>query len=321
MKTGKLIVVLPNLNETHRHRIRVAAADHGLEVSFFEHTRDSLPALEEAEIILGQSEHLAKNAPKLEWFCTPSAGVNHLLGPAVFVSPDAVLSNSSGAYGVTIAEHTVMMLLSLFRRRLDYDDIVARREWRRDLPIRSIRDGRFLLAGTGDIGQEIAIRLQAFGPESVIGVNRSGRKPGDMFDKVLPIQEWESLLPETDALILSLPGTPETFHLLGEHQLALLPDRAVIINVGRGTAIDQPALERELRSGRLRAALDVFEEEPLAKDHSLWDCPNLLVTPHIAGNMTLPWTVKRIVDLFLEDLDNYCAGRPLKRQVDLKKGY
>ena len=321
MKTGKLVVVLPNLDENHRKRIRNAAEGHGLEVCFFDHVRDSLSALAEAEIVLGQSEHQAQNAPKLKWFCTPSAGVNHLLGPDTFASPDAVLTNSSGAYGVTIAEHTVMMLLSLFRRRLEYDGIVARREWRRDLPVKSIRDGRFVLAGTGDTGQEIAIRLRSFGPESVVGINRGGKNPGSLFDRVLPISAWEQALPEADALILSLPGTPETFHLLGEAQLALLPDGAAVINVGRGSVIDQPALEQELRSGRLCAALDVFEEEPLPQDHSLWTCPNLLITPHVAGNMTLPWTVNRIVELFLEDLENYCNGKPLRRRIDPQRGY
>ena len=80
-------------------------------------------------------------------------------------------------------------------------------------------------------------------------------------------------------------------------------------------------MERELRAGRLHAALDVFEQEPLPPDDPLWDCPNLLITPHTAGNMTLAYTIDRIVALFLEDFENYCAGRPLQRQVDLKQGY
>ena len=108
---------------------------------------------------------------------------------------------------------------------------------------------------------------------------------------------------------------------LDAERLALLPDGALIVNVGRGTAVDQAALERELRAGRLQAALDVFEQEPLPADDPLWDCPGLLLTPHVAGNMTLPYTRDRIVALFLEDFENYCAGRPLQRQVDLKKGY
>ena len=321
MNTQFIAVVLPNLTEAHRQQISEAAARHGRTVRFFESEQESFPFLPEAEIVLGQSDELARRATNLKWLCTPSAGVNQFTASGVFASPEAVLTNSSGAYGVTIAEHTVMMLLSLFRRRQAYDKIVARREWQRDLPVRSIRDSRFLLAGTGDIGRETALRLKAFGPASVTGVNRSGKNPDRLFDRVLPVTEWENLLPETDALILSLPGTKETFHLLGARQLALLPDGAAVINVGRGSVIDQAALEKELRSGRLTAALDVFEEEPLPKDHPIWDCPNLLITPHVAGNMTLPWTVQRIVDLFLEDLENYCAGRPLIRRVDLQKGY
>ena len=86
-------------------------------------------------------------------------------------------------------------------------------------------------------------------------------------------------------------------------------------------AVDQDALERELRAGRLCAALDVFAGEPLPADHPLWTCPGLLITPHIAGNMTLPWTVRRIVELFLEDLERYDAGLPLLRHVDPRKGY
>ena len=103
--------------------------------------------------------------------------------------------------------------------------------------------------------------------------------------------------------------------------LGLLPDQALVVNVGRGSVIDQKALETELRAGRLCAALDVFEQEPLPPDDPLWDCPHLLLMPHVAGNMSLPYTKDRIVELFLEDFDNYCAGRPLKRLVDRERGY
>ena len=131
----------------------------------------------------------------------------------------------------------------------------------------------------------------------------------------------DALLPEMDVVALSLPGTKEAFHMLGAKQLALLPDCAVVINVGRGSVIDQDALIRELESGRLSAGLDVFEQEPLEKDDPVWETPNLLITPHTAGNMTLAYTVEKIVEQFLEDMDNYCAGRPLKHLVDRKRGY
>ena len=317
----KLVIVLAALEESQRARIREAAARQGFAAQFFESDADALPHLADAEIIFGQSAALAKNAPALRWLCTPSAGVNQFCAPGCFASPDAVLTNSSGAYGVTIAEHVLMVTLEMLRRQTEYRQIVRRREWTRNLPVRSIKNSRVTMLGTGDIGREAALRLRAFGPAALIGVNRSGSNPQDLFDRAVRQDALESALPETDILIISLPGTDETYHMLDARRLTLLPDGALIVNVGRGTVIDQKALEAELRSGRLLAALDVFEREPLPADDPLWDCPNLLITPHTAGNMTLPYTRQRIVDLFLTDFENYCAGKPLARSVDLRKGY
>ena len=316
-----LIVTIAQLTEQHRAHIRSAAGAQGFTVTFFEEDAEAIPVLPDAEILFSQSGRLARLAPRLRWQCTPSAGINQFTAPDTFVSAETLLTNSSGAYGVTIAEHIVMVTLDLMRRQQEYAQIVARREWRRDLAVRSIRDCRVTLLGTGDIGQETAIRLRAFTPARLIGVNRSGANPRGLFDAVFAQEQLPTLLPETDLVILSLPGTADTDRMIDEERLSLLPDGAFLVNVGRGNAVDQRALERELRAGRLFAALDVFEKEPLPREHPLWDCPNLLITPHVAGNMTLPYTQDRIVELFLEDFENYCAGRPLKRQVDLNRGY
>lgn len=148
-----------------------------------------------------------------------------------------------------------------------------------------------------------------------------GNNPGNLFDQVQTPEKLASLLTDTDILIISLPGTKETFHLISTPQLSRLPDHAVIINVGRGTVVDQEALEEELQNGRLYAGLDVFEKEPLPAESVLWDSPRAVITPHVAGDTSLPHTVDRIVDLFLEDFENYCTGRPLLRQVDRLIGY
>ncbi|MEA4928437.1 MAG: D-2-hydroxyacid dehydrogenase [Candidatus Limiplasma sp.] len=316
-----LIVTLAQLTERHRARLRAAAGARGFTVVFFDTEAEAAPALAEAEILFSQSGRLAGQAPRLRWQCTPSAGVNQFTDSSLFESGAAVLSNSSGAYGVTIAEHIVMVALELMRRQQDYAQVVARREWTRDLAVRSLRDSRITLLGTGDIGQETAIRLRAFSPARLVGVNRSGVNPRGLLDQVASRGQLPALLPQTDLLILSLPGTAETDGMLDAGRLSLLPDGAILVNVGRSNAVDQQALETELRAGRLSAALDVFAQEPLPPEHSLWSCPNLLLTPHVAGNMTLPYTLDRIVALFLEDFENYCAGRPLTRQVDLKRGY
>ena len=311
----KLVVAISELTDAQRQAIARDAAARGFAALFFDDVEAALPALADAEVVFGQDARLAQNAPKLRWLCSPFAGVDNLLAPGVFLSPNALLSNSSGAYGVTIAEHIIMVALIMLRWQLDYAAIAARRGWQRSLAVRSIYASRVTLLGTGDIGRETALRLRAFSPSRLTGVNRSGRDESGLFDRVLPREALEEVLPETDILILSLPGTKETRGLLDKAKLALLPDGALLINVGRGSVLN------ELRAGRLRAALDVFEHEPLPEDSPLWGCPNLLITPHVAGNMTLPQTVERIVALFLEDFANYCEGRPLKRLVEREKGY
>lgn len=316
----KMAAVMRELTAAQTERIRAAAEEHGFEVRFLSTPKEDPGFLNSAEVVFGHLVKTAKINSSLKWLCTPYAGVDQFLTEDAFANPDALLTNSSGAYGVTIAEHVVMMLLDILRRQPDYRRIVQAREWTRDLTVRSIRDSRIMLLGTGDIGQETARRLKAFDPAGLTGVNRSGRDvPG--FDRILTAETWETALPETDILIISLPGTKEAFHMLGAKQLALLPDGAAVINVGRGSVIDQEALIQELKNGRLFAGLDVFEQEPLEKDDPVWETPNLLITPHTAGNMTLAYTVEKIVEQFLEDLDNYCAGRPLKHLVDRERGY
>ena len=316
----KMAVVLQELTDVQRKRIRTAAEGRGFDVRFFKTPEEDPAFLTEAEVIFGHLPQAAKTAGHLKWICTPYAGVDQFLMQDAFANPDALLTNSSGAYGVTIAEHTVMMLLDILRRQPEYRRIVNAHEWRRDLTVRSIRGSRITLLGTGDIGQETARRLRAFEPACLTGVNRSGRDPGG-FDRILTREEWETVLPETDILIISLPGTKEAFHMVGKKQLAMLPDGAVIINVGRGSVIDQEALFSELWNGRLSAGLDVFEHEPLRRDDPAWETPNLLITPHTAGNMTLAHTVEKITEQFLEDLENYCGGKPLSHLVDRKRGY
>lgn len=308
------------MNDARRAAISAAAASHGFTAEFYD-GNEAVGAVSDAEVILGSSAKLAAAAPKLKWMCSQSAGVGHLTAPGTFASPDAVLTNSSGAYGVTIAEHIVMAVLTMLRRQPEYNDIVSRRSWTRDLVVRSVKGSRITILGTGDIGREAASRLRAFGPAQIIGFNRTGRPAGDCFDRILTGEALDGVLPETDILIMALPGTPETARILSKRRLAALPDGALVVNVGRGSSVDQKALEKELRAGRLLAALDVFEQEPIPREDSLWSCPNLLLTPHVAGNMTLAYTADRIVELFLEDFENYCAGRPLKRLVDRSLGY
>ena len=316
-----ICVVNDFITDAHRRQIDAAAEKHGFSVRYYQTKADASGHLADCEVLFGHWRSLLKEAPMLKWYCCSYAGVDPYQPPFRF--PEGVLlTNSSGAYGVTISEHIMMVTLMLQRRMLDYAQIVRDRGWTNNLPVRSIQGSRLTLLGTGDIGTTFAQRAKALCPASVTGVNRSGRVPDPVYDRVMPMAELDRVLPETDILVMSLPSTPETVGILSRERLALLPESAILVNVGRGSAIDQDALMDELNAGRLAgAALDVMTPEPLPADHPLWTTKNLLITPHVAGNMTLGYTCNKTVSMFCDDLENYAEGRPLKHLVDLKRGY
>lgn len=316
-----ICVVNEFITDAHRRQIDAAAEKHGFSVRYYQTKADASGHLADCEVLFGHWRSLLKEAPMLKWYCCSYAGVDPYQPPFRF--PEGVLlTNSSGAYGVTISEHIMMVTLMLQRRMLDYAQIVRDRGWTNDLPVRSIQGSRLTLLGTGDIGTTFAQRAKALCPASVTGVNRSGRVPDPVYDRVMPMAELDRVLPETDILVMSLPSTPETVGVLSRERLALLPESAILVNVGRGSAIDQDALMDALNAGRLAgAALDVMTPEPLPADHPLWITKNLLITPHVAGNMTLGFTCNKTVSMFCDDLENYAEGRPLKHLVDLKRGY
>jgi len=317
-------VVIDYLNEDYRRQIDAAAAKYGYTARYFSDSRSAEGNVSDCEILFGHcSQRVIASAEKLRWFCCCWAGVDRFCKDGLFRDPDCLLSNSSGAYGVTIAEHLIMVSLMLLRRQEEYGALIRARGWDR-LPgdIRSLCGCRITVLGAGDIGLEFARRARAFRPAKLVAVRRSAR-PGDaVFDETRTSAELDAILPETDLLIMALPNTPDTAGILSRERMALLPEGACVVNVGRGAALDQDALIDALNSGRLGgAALDVVEPEPLPADHPLRDARNLLLTPHVAGNMTLPYTRQRSIDLFIEDLDNYVNGRPLRRFVDRAKRY
>ena len=323
MAEKKIVVVMRALEEHHRELIRRRAEWYGYPVQFFNENKEAYEAAADAEILVGTGADLLRAGKETRWFHSQSAGVDAYLAPGVITDEALLLTNNSGAYGVTLSEHALMLTLEVLRRQTMFNEIVGRRAWDKSPSFRSIFGSRVTVLGTGDIGTEIARRIRGFGPAVVTGVNRRGHNPDEtLFDRIVMQEDLDSVLPESDILLLALPGTAKTKHMIDKRRIALLPSCAVVVNVGRGNAIDQYALADALNEEKLwGAALDVFEKEPLDKDDPLWETKNLLITPHVAGNMTLGYTVDKTVELFLEDLDNYCCGRPLQRLVDQQAGY
>ena len=318
----KLAVCVTFMNEKYRCQIDAAAEAAGFMVHYYDTQAALTPHIGDYEVLFGHPvPALLRQAPQLKWLCSDYAGVEKYLDDAVWPQPDCLLSNASGAYGPTISEHILMVLLMLLRRMPEYQADLCQRQWTFHTPIRSIIGSHVVMLGTGDIGSHTARRLKALGA-SVTGVCRSGRSKEPAFDRVVPIQELDSVLPSTDALVMALPSTPETEGILSRERIALLPERAYVVNVGRGSAIDQNALVEALMQRKLAgAALDVMTPEPLPADDPLWDCPNTIITPHVSGNMSLGLTCDIDVDMFCADLARYAAGEPLANLVDRIRGY
>lgn len=319
-----IAVIGSAFDEHHHHQLRTAAAAADCTIRFFPDTNAALSHMEDIHILFApsdaQSPILAAAAPNLKWFASYYAGVDPLLKSKA-LRPGTLLTNGSGAYGVTIAEHMVMVTLMMLRRYAEYQRFVQEKQFRSDLMIGSIYGSTILICGTGDIGCKFAQRLQPFCPKKIIGVNRSGRM-AEGFDEIYPIHQLDEVLPQADILALTLPGTPETDDLISARRIARMKEGAYLINVGRGNCVDQDALIDALHSGKLAgAALDVFRQEPVPENDPAWNTPNLLFTPHCSGKMTMAYTRDTLVNNFCENLQRFHDGLPLNHLVDPELGY
>lgn len=319
------IAVYDNFTEPkHRKMIDDTATQYGFTVDYYVSPATVPPEKRsEYEVVYGMPPRGdLKDFTALKWFCGSFAGVDAYLDDALYPDPAVMLSNSSGAYGVTIAEHLIMVTLMLLRHEVDYCGDAAAHRWGKVKPMRSIIGSTITVLGTGDIGTQFARRAKAMGAAAIRGVRRT-KKPADpAFDAIYTTDELDSLLPDTDILVLAMPSTPETEGLLSAARIALLPETAFVVNVGRGSAIDQSALVEALNAEKLAgAALDVFVTEPVPENDPIWTAKHLLLTPHISGQMSLGYTRDKNVELFCEDLARYGRGEKPQRLVDRKVGY
>ncbi len=318
----KILVINNLLEQKHIERISQATKQLGAEVFFYNSEKEIPDSNFDADIIYGFAPSIVKSSKSLKWLCVPWAGVDSIMVPDYFANEDCLLTNSAGAYGVSIAEHMIAVSLVMMRRLNEFFEETHEGKWLSPRAQKSLMGCKITVLGTGDIGTTFAKRARAFEPAQIIGVCRSGKSSEAVYDKVLPVSELDSVLPETELLAMSLPATAETKGILSRERLEKMPQGAYVVNVGRGSAIDEEALADNLEKGHLAgAALDVFQKEPLPADSRLWKSKNLLITPHVAGNLTLPYTKDRNVEMFLEDLKNFTEGKALHYLVNKKLGY
>lgn len=282
---------------------------------------ETAEVLARAEVLIGWprlSAAALKRATSLRWIQTLSAGVDHL-DPAAYAHLS--LTNASGVAAVAIAEYCIGVMLLFAKRFPKLMQLQRRHEWDRTIEGVEIYGKTCGIVGMGAIGGETARRAKALGMRVIATRRSTAHRPTDEFaDVLLPQAETDVLLRESDYLVLTAPHTPETHHMIGAEQLARMKRNAVLINIGRGALVDEPALIAALKEGMIAGAgLDVFEEEPLPATSPLWEMENVVITPHSSSGSEV--YELRAAEVVCDNLRRYARGEPLRNVVDLARGY
>lgn len=274
--------------------------------------------LKDTEVIFGNiSPDLINSVPSIKWVQLASAGANSYTK----LREDITLTNCSGAYGEAIAEHMLACVFAVEKNLYNYYDTQKEHAWNNLGSVPVMRNLKVVSIGMGDIGSEFAKRMHALGC-TVYGVRRTIHNVPDYIEKMYTMENMDEILTECDVVALSLPETKETIGLFDYERLLKIKENAVLLNVGRGSAIISSDLIRTMREGHLKAAcLDVTDHEPLPKNDPLWNTENVYITPHISGRFNAEVTYDKVIDIFLNNLKHYMHKETLEHIVDKSKGY
>lgn len=314
MKTADIFVMLPFTDED---REKLAQSAPGCKIIY-----GSDPSLgADAEIIIGQypADRLSE-AKHLRLLQLSFAGADPFVKPGVFPAT-AILTNATGAYGLAISEYMVGAVLTLGKKFNLYRDNMRDHRWKDRGEVMSVYGSTVLTVGLGDIGGEFARLMKAFGVYN-IGVRRTRADKPDYVDELVLADKLDEVIPRADIIALAMPGGQGTAGIISRKRIELMKPTSLLINVGRGGAVDTEALCDAIETGKLGgAALDVTDPEPLPPEHRLWNYENVMITPHVSGFYHHPATFGKIVDICVENVRNYLQGKPLRNVIDMTTGY
>lgn len=287
-----------------------------------------MTAIRNAEVYYGFGipRLLFREARELRWVHSAAAGVGTSTYPEM-VESDVILTNSAGVHAMPIAEYIVAGVLHFLRGFDIVIDQQRRMEWNKapfvkmDSVLREMDSVRALIVGVGGLGGATAERLSALGARCTGVRRRVGLGAPVGFERVVSLDQLDTELPEHDVVVLAAPHTGETAGLLTAARLDLLPPHAIVVNVARGSLVDEAALTERLSSGRIRGAvLDVFRTEPLPADSPLWHLRQVIVSPHISPVSPGRFWPRQLA-LFFDNWRRYSRGQPLLNVVDKRAGY
>lgn len=319
MQTDRILVLM-KLDEDQKDMIRQAAPQAQIEFPIPKLLTNE--QVEAADMVIGNlTEPFFPHLKRAKLVQLQSSGVPDFYMSLPGHAPGITLCSASGAYGVPIAEYMLGSLLTLMKRLHLYRDQMKDAAWQPLSEGSFIQGARVLSLGMGDIGSEFSTRCALLGAE-VIGIRRRKSEPPAGVLRVAGMDELDELLPWADVVALSLPQTDETIGVMSRARFEKMKQGSYLINVGRGSAVDQEGLLWALQSGKLMGAgLDVCDPEPLPPEHPLWKEKNLMLTPHISGHNFTKQTQDRIVRLACNNIRAFMAGEKLIAKVDFESGY
>jgi len=280
--------------------------------------------VDRADVIFGNvPPKMLKDTCTLKWLHLSSAGTD---GYLELIDRGVLLTNGTGAYNDSIAEFMLAFTGALCIALPAYSKNQQKGLWQRAGWARTISGSTVMVLGCGNIGTAYAKRVHDLGAY-VIGVRRNACACPEGVDEMLGMDSVDEALPRADIVAMIMPNTPETVNFMDRRRIALMKDGALLINCGRGNALDADALYDALVSAKLGgAAIDVAYKEPLPEDDRLWYAPNLIITPHVAGGWIMggessAYMQKTVMDVFVKNLKAFLTGEPLPNTVDPKTGY
>ncbi|MDO4500074.1 MAG: D-2-hydroxyacid dehydrogenase [Erysipelotrichaceae bacterium] len=284
---------------------------------------DYLPSkeeLREVEIVLGNIDtDLLKDMPNLKFLQISNAG-SEKYAFRDEIKNKVILANSTGCYSDSISEWAIGMIMYFYKNLNVIIPNQSKHIYFNPGETKTVYGSKVLIIGCGSIGMYTARKLNALGA-LVDGIKKTvGEKP-DYLDNLYTNDKLSEVISDYDIIFMSLPANDTTYHYMNKELLNKLKDGSLLMNVGRGSCIDEEALIEVLKNKKIYACLDVFEKEPLDEKSELWDLENVLITPHSTGNETCERTRQLLTKLALENLDNYLNNRPLKNVVDFNTGY
>ena len=316
MKEKKILVLLPVTEEDKEYLVsRASGAAQPCRFVFSSLEEATEEDIASSQIIIGRFPvDKVKTATSLEWLQVPMAGTDAYVVPGAM--PDnVVLTNGAGAYGLAVSEYMLASSLALVRRFPEYARRQAERNWKPVGHISSIEDSTVIVLGLGDIGGRYAKKMKALGAY-VIGFRKTNREKPEYVDEQYTLDKLPEIIGRADIVSMILPATEETKNLMDARLLRRMKKGSYLINAGRGNAVDLKALREALDEGRIAgAALDVTSPEPLPADDPLWKYENVLITPHVAGNLWLRQTVQNVIRIAGNNLNRYLNGEPLDHVV------